>query len=106
MALKIGQNIMRRGEVWVDTPAGGTAASAVTVTGNVTPGGAVVETAWGASQENAPTTGWGAATNGAGLGTTWSRSTTRPAAGTWWLWARRRDWPRTMGVAQNPTVVT
>lgn len=106
MARNIGQNILRKGSVIVDTPAGGAAASAVTVTGQVMPGGAVVETAWGASQVNPPTTGWGAATNGAGLATTWSRSTTRPAAGTWFLWARRRDWPRTVGVSQNAVVVT
>jgi hypothetical protein len=106
MTRNIGQNILRRGRVEVNTPAGGAAASAVTVTGSISPGGALVETAWGASQENPPVTGWGAATNGAGLATTWSRVTTRPAAGTWWLWARRRDWPRTAGVAQAPTVVT
>jgi hypothetical protein len=106
MARNIGQNIRRHGSVVVNTPAGGAAASAVTVTGDVSPAGSVVETAWGQSQVNAPTTGWGAATVGAGLGATWSRSTTRPAAGTWFLWARRRDWNYTTGVAQNATVVT
>jgi hypothetical protein len=107
MARNIGQNIRRRGSLAPATPAGGAINSAVTVTGDVSPAGAVVETAWGVSNETPPVAGWGAATVGAGLGATFSRVTTRPAAGgTYWLWARRRDWPRTVGVAPAPTVVT
>lgn len=107
MARNIGQNILRRGSVSPATPAGGAANSAVTVAGDVSPAGAVVETAWGTSNVEPPATGWGAATVGAGLGATFSRSTTLPAApGTYWLWGRRRDWPRTAGVAPAPTVVT
>ena len=105
MARNIGRNILSRGQVWVTTPAGGAANSAVTVSGDVMPNGAVVETAWGTSQVNPPTTGWGAATVGAGLGGTFSRSTTRPAsAGTYFLWARRQDWPRTVAVSNAVTV--
>ena len=103
----IGQNIRRRGSVSPATPAGGAASSAVTVTGDVSPGGAVVETAWSLSPDTPPTTGWGVATVGAGLGATFSRATTRPTpAGTYWLWARRRDWPQTVGRAPRSTVVT
>lgn len=84
-----GRNIARRGVVRVTTPAGGAASSAVTLTGEVTPGGSAVETAWGTHPVDPPTTGWGAATNDAGLGASWSRSTTRPTpAGTYYLHAR------------------
>ncbi|HEV7457325.1 MAG TPA: hypothetical protein VGN96_11180 [Roseococcus sp.] len=106
MSQNIGRSILRRGRVTPNTPAGGAAASAVTVTGIVSPAGARVETAWGLTNTTPPDTGWGAATNGGGLAETWTRNTTRPAAGTWWLWARRTDWPRTVGVAVAPTVVT
>ena len=107
MARNIGRNIRRRGTVSPATPAGGAINSAVTVTGDVWPAGDVVETAWGTTNVNPPATGWGAATVGGGLGATFSRSTTRPAsAGTYWLWARLRDWPQTTGVAPAATVVT
>lgn len=107
MARNIGRNILNRGHLWVTTPANGAINSAVTVSGEVVPNGAVVETAWSLSATEPPVTGWGVATNGAGLGNTWSRSTTRPAsAGTYFLWARRRDWPRTVGRAPGSTVVT
>lgn len=105
MARNIGRNILNRGHLWVTTPANGAINSAVTVSGDVTPNGAVVETAWGTSQVNPPTTGWGAATVGAGLGGTFSRSTTRPAsAGTYFLWARLQNRPLTVGVSNAVTV--
>lgn len=106
MARNIGRNILNRGHLWVTTPAGGAINSAVTVSGDVIPNGSVVETAWGTSQVNPPTTGWGAATVGAGLGGTFSRSTTRPGtAGTYFLWARLQNRPRTVGVS-NAVAVT
>lgn len=85
-----GPNFMRNGAVLVFQPAGGAAASAITITGTVWPNGHVVETAWGANSNTAPETGWGVATAvGGSGGGRWTRTTTRPAAGTWYLHARQ-----------------
>lgn len=104
--MRVGPNIMRRGAVRVNNPAGGAAASAVTLTGTVDPGGMAVETAWGPHPVNPPAAGWGAATLVAATGSTgWTRTTTRPAAGTWYLHARIVTRPA-VRVASSPMVAT
>lgn len=101
-----GSNILRRGFIGVNTPAGGAINSAVTVTGTVVPNGSVVETAWGLDPVNPPTTGWGAAVTSATDPGSWSRSTTRPAgAGTYFLHVRMATRPR-VDVASAAVVVT
>ena len=98
-----GRPINRRRYIHPDKPAGGAAASAVTVTGTIQPNGALVEVAWGANGYDQPTSGWVAATSDALGG--WSCTTVRPAAGTWVLWARSPSHPR-CGEAVGPVVVT
>lgn len=106
MAFRGGRNILQRGDVRVTTPAGGAASSAVTVAGEVVPNGSAVETAWGTHPVDPPASGWGAATNDAALGGSWSRSTTRPATpGTYFLHARLVTRPA-VRVASSAVVVT
>ena len=101
-----GPNSMRMGTVRVDQPTGGVAASAITVTGTVRPAGMTVETAWGANPQQPPLTGWGAATAVSGtMGGSWTRTTVRPAAGTWFLHARIVQRPR-VDIASASIVVT
>jgi hypothetical protein len=98
-----GRSVLRRGYPQVDTPTGGAASSAITVTGTIVPNGTVVETAWGPHPVNPPATGWGAATT---TGGNWSRVTTRPTpGGTYYLHVRIVTNPR-VDVASPPVVVT
>lgn len=84
-------NSLRRHILTVNTPAGGAAASAVTITGTIRPVGSPVEVAFGPHPVNVPAAGWTAATTVAGG---WSLATTRPAAGTWYVHARSARYPR------------
>lgn len=102
--MDVGRSRLRRAIIRINQPAGGAAASAITVTGTVIPNGVIVETAWGAHPVNQPASGWGAATavpatNG------WTRTTTRPAAGTWFLHVRSVTSP-SAGSVSSAVVVT
>lgn len=99
-----GRPITRQyGAVHPNKPAAGTAGAAVTVTGTMYPNGGLADVAWGANPIDMPTTGWVAATSDVYGG--WSCVTTYPVAGTWYLWARRRIFPR-VGEAIGTVAVT
>jgi hypothetical protein len=69
----------------VTAPATGTAGTALTATGTVSPAGDAVNVQLSSQNTAAPSTGWTAAANSAG---TFSASLTPPAAGTYYAWAQ------------------
>lgn len=86
------RNMRRRGVVRPARPADGTAGAAVTATGTVNPAGTPVQVAWGTGVYTPPPSGWSAPIPSDGQGN-WSLITTLPAAGIWYLWARRAEYP-------------
>lgn len=102
---------LRAGGVFtVNAPAGGVINSTFTASGTIALGrtsGFGLEIAWGTTNHTPPASGWVSVPTITANGT-WSRaSTTRPGtAGTYWLWARSARHPKTVAVAQTPTIVT
>lgn len=84
------RNMMRRGVVRPARPADGSPGGAVTVKGTVNPAGTPVQVAWGRGYHTPPVSGWSASAKSDGQGR-WTADTGYPAAGTWYLWARRAD---------------
>ena len=94
----------KSGSARPNKPPTGAAGAVVVVSGIVLRNGALVDVAWGTDALNAPASGWVPAGASDANGN-WSVATTYPAAGTWWLWARRPMFARVAEAIGPVTVV-